>query len=107
MYLLISSILLLRRIQRYAQGTEDEWAIPYARAIEVTFYGYMTGAMFLNRAHFDLVYQLVAVTAAIPIVIVADRERRKLLAARRRKGPALAHEVWVRHKDPFVKLPSA
>ena len=107
LYMIFSSIFLLRRIQRYAKDTPDDWILPYARAIEVTFFGYLTGAMFLNRAHFDLVYQLVAVTAALPVVIAAERERLRQIAARRRKGPALAQQVWVRHKDPFVKLPSA
>jgi probable O-glycosylation ligase (exosortase A-associated) len=106
LFMIFSTIFLLRRIQRLAKDTPDDWVLPYARAIEVTFYGYLTGAMFLNRAHFDLVYQLVAVAAALPVVVVAERERQKALAARRRKGPALAQHVWVRHKDPFVKLPS-
>jgi hypothetical protein len=63
------------------------------------------GAMFLNRAHFDLMYQLVAVGAMLPVVIVAERERQAALR-RRRLGPAVASEVWVRHRDPFVKLPA-
>ncbi len=107
LFMIGSSIALVRRIQRLARQTPDDWVLPFARAIEVTFYGYLTGAMFLNRAHFDLVYQLVAVAAALPVVILAERDRQAALAADARRGPGPARRVWVRHQDPFVKLPSA
>ena len=106
LYMLFSTIFLMRRMQRWVKGTADDWILPYARTIEVTLYGYMTGAMFLNRAHFDLVYQLVGIAVALRAVVLAERVRQSNLESRKRKGPSLAQSVWVRHKDPFVKLPS-
>jgi probable O-glycosylation ligase (exosortase A-associated) len=105
MFILVSTIRRVRRISRVVKGTPEAWAGRYSLAIEVTLYGYMVGATFLNRAHFDLVYQLVAVAVALPLVIAAERERSA--ARRRRTGPAPARDVWVRHADPFAKLPGA
>jgi len=105
LFLLIGSILAMRRLQRVVRGTDDAWVTPYARIVETTLYGYMAGAMFLNRAHFDLMYQLVAVAAVMPAVVLAERGR--LAALRRRRiGPAVHGEVQVRHADAFVKLPT-
>ena len=106
LFLVFGTILSMRRLQRAVRGTGDDWILRYATAIETTLYGYLAGAMFLNRAHFDLMYQLVAVGVMLPVVIVAERERQAALR-RRRLGPAVPSEVWVRHRDPFVKLPSA
>jgi probable O-glycosylation ligase (exosortase A-associated) len=106
LYILIGTIQAMRRMGRAVRGTLDDWITPYANTIQVTLIGYMAGAMFLNRAHFDLMYQLVAVSAAMPVVLVAERERQAALK-KRRLGPKLDHEVWVRHRDPFARLPSA
>lgn len=105
LFLVFGTILSMRRLQRAVRGTDDGWILRYAMAVETTLYGYLAGAMFLNRAHFDLMYQLVAVGVMMPVVIVAERERQAALR-RRRVGPAVPSEVWVRHGDPFVKLPS-
>jgi putative inorganic carbon (hco3(-)) transporter len=104
MYLLYSTLKRVRHVSRVVKGTTEAWAGHYSKAIEVTFYGYLTGAIFLNRAHFDLVYQLAAVAVALPFVVVAERQR--AAESRRRTGPAPAQQVWVRHRDPFIKLPS-
>jgi probable O-glycosylation ligase (exosortase A-associated) len=101
MFMILSTILLARRIARTVRRTADAWVVPYANSIEVTFYGFLTGALFLNRAHFDLIYQLVAVAAAVPAVIVA--ERAVIARKTRRKGPAPARHVEVGHRDPFVR----
>jgi len=106
LYLVFGTIAAMRRLQAAVRGTADEWIRRYSMAIETTLYGYLVGAVFLNRAHFDLMYQLVAVGVMLPVVILAERERVAALR-KRRLGPAVAAEVWVRHKDPFVKLPSA
>jgi O-antigen ligase len=106
LFLLFGTLRAMRRLQAAVRGTADEWVRRYAMAIETTLYGYLVGAVFLNRAHFDLMYQLVAVGVMLPVAVVAERERVAALR-RRRLGPAVAAEVWVRHRDPFVKLPSA
>jgi len=105
MFILITTLRRMRAVTRGVKDTAEAWAGQYSKAIEVTLYGYMVGATFLNRAHFDLVYQLVAVAVAIPLVVAAERER--AAARRRRFGPAPAKSVWVRHADPFVKLPGS
>ena len=104
MYLLTSTILGMRRLARVVRDTADAWVTPYAQTIEVTLVGYMAGAMFLNRAHFDLMYQVVAVGVMLPVVVLAERLRLDALR-KRRLGPAKASEIRVGHGDPFAKLP--
>jgi probable O-glycosylation ligase (exosortase A-associated) len=106
MYILLSTIRAMGKLARSVRNTADDWIERYANTVQVTLIGYMAGAMFLNRAHFDLMYQLVAVSAAMPVVVIAERERQAALK-RRRLGPKLQHEVRVRHTDPFVRLPTA
>jgi probable O-glycosylation ligase (exosortase A-associated) len=106
LYLLLGTISSMRKLARSVRNSADDWVTRYANTVEVTLIGYMAGAMFLNRAHFDLMYQLVAVSAAMPVVVIAERERQAALK-RRRLGPKLEHEVRVRHTDPFVRLPTA
>jgi putative inorganic carbon (hco3(-)) transporter len=105
MYLLISSILGMRRLVRAVANSADDWIRPYAQTIQITLIGYMAGAMFLNRAHFDLMYQVVAVGVMLPVVVLAERQRIDALR-RRRLGPAKTSEVRVGHGDPFVQLPA-
>jgi probable O-glycosylation ligase (exosortase A-associated) len=89
LYMIGGTILLVRKLAKRARGTADAWIIPFSRSIECSLYGFLTGAMFLNRAHFDLTYQLVAISAAMPAVLVAERVRlaREALESRR-MGPA-------------------
>ena len=56
------------------------WFVQYAAAIEISFYGYIVAAMFLNRAHFDLLYHLVAISIALNRL--AKIELREAAAAR-------------------------
>lgn len=106
LYMIFSTIFLARRIARRARGTLDAWVVPYGRAIECSFYGFLTGAVFLNRAHFDLLYQLVAICAALPAVVVADRVRVAREAAARRRGPGPARHVTITSPDPLARLRS-
>jgi probable O-glycosylation ligase (exosortase A-associated) len=93
MFILGSTILLARRLTKRTAGTIDAWVGRYGRAIEVSFLGFMVGATFLNRAHFDLIYQLVGVAAAIPSVVLVEHQR--LLKLGRRPGPAPARSVRI------------
>lgn len=101
MFMLITTIRVVRRLARTVRGTTDDWILPFTYSIEVTFYGFLTGALFLNRAHFDLTYQLVAVAAALPAVVVAERAVTARQA--RRRGPAPARRVEIGHRDPFTR----
>lgn len=104
MFMILSTILFMRRLESQAKKTADEWVLNYTRTIECMFYGFLVGATFLNRAHFDLIYQVIATGTALPLVIRAERERRRRESNR---GPVTrANEAWVRHRDPFVKVPT-
>lgn len=92
-----SSILLLRRIQRRNRVRDGPvWVGHYAAAIEVSLYGYLMGAMFLNRGHFDFMYQLVAIAVAlVPLARMAQVPEQ----AGGRRG---AGTLVVREGDPFL-----
>ena len=67
--MLISSLLSLRRTRKrtLARGG-PRWIIDYANMIEVSLIGFMFGANFLNRAHFDLMYHLVALSLVLSFI---------------------------------------
>ncbi len=102
MFMIISTILLMRRVVSRAKREGDDWVIPYAQAIECTFIGFLVGATFLNRAHFDLVYQLVAAAACLPGIVAYERVHGG--ASARRKGPRLAQEVSVREGGTVTRV---
>jgi probable O-glycosylation ligase (exosortase A-associated) len=102
LYMIFSTIFFMRKIARRVKNTSLSWIRNYSQAIEVCLYGYICGATFLNRAHFDMMYQVIAIATTIPLVMAYELKRGKP----RRPGPGIAREVWVRHRDPFVNLPS-
>ena len=67
--MLISALLTLRRTRRQvlARGG-PRWILDYANMIEVSLLGFMFGANFLNRAHFDLMYHLVALSLVLAFI---------------------------------------
>jgi len=95
LFMIWSTIFLARRVARYARHTSDDWVLPYANAIEVSLYGYLTGALFLNRAHFDLLWQLVAIGTTLPVVVVAERAAQAQRARAARRGPGPARRVTI------------
>jgi probable O-glycosylation ligase (exosortase A-associated) len=44
------------------------WAANYARMMEATTVGFMVGAFFLNRGHFDLIYHWLALVTSLVLV---------------------------------------
>jgi probable O-glycosylation ligase (exosortase A-associated) len=81
--LLLSVFPACRKLRHYAKGRPDlEWAGQYGRMMEATMVGFMTGAVFLNRGHFDLVYHFLALVSCMLFVT--------RLAAR--QGPVVARE---------------
>jgi probable O-glycosylation ligase (exosortase A-associated) len=101
LFMIFSTIRLARKLAKRTRGTADAWVIPYANALECSFYGYLTGALFLNRAHFDLLYQLVAICTTLPLVVVVDRVRQAREDAARRRGPKPARRVSI-GTDPLA-----
>ena len=96
------SLWSLQKTQAQAKEVDQPWAFYYARAIQVSLVAYMAGAMFLNRAHFDLVYQLGAMAVAMPGLIAYELVRYK----RKRRGPVAIEGVEVSSSDPFQRAPT-
>lgn len=70
--LLVLSILAVQRLRREAKRVyERSWILSYCTAFEGALVTFMLGSMFLNRAHFDLIYHYFA------IVIVFERIARE------------------------------
>jgi O-antigen ligase len=71
--LLGSVFFACRRLRIWSrQHLGLEWASHYARLFEATIVGFMVGAFFLNRGHFDLTYHFFSlVTCAM---LVAKKE---------------------------------
>jgi probable O-glycosylation ligase (exosortase A-associated) len=82
------------------QRADLAWAANYARMMEATTIGFMVGAFFLNRGHFDLIYHWLALVTALVMVTrraVARAPQASVVAAARRQvtvrwggSPALA-----------------
>lgn len=64
--LLGSVFFACRRVHRMSRQRPDlQWAGNYARMMEATMVGFLVGAFFLNRGHFDLIYHWLALTTAL------------------------------------------
>ncbi len=63
--LLLSSVFFAcNRMMRLSKRRPDlHWLGCYARGLEASTFGFMIGAMFLNRGHFDLIYHLFALVS--------------------------------------------
>ena len=101
MFMIVGTIVTLEQQRRRYKREGDLWVIPYCNAIQVAMCSFMIGATFLNRAHFDFIYQLVVVATVLPVIVDAERVANKKTA--RRTGPRPAQDVWVRPRDPFVR----
>lgn len=67
--LLGSVFFACRKVLRMSEGRPDlAWAGYYARMMETTTVGFMVGAFFLNRGHFDLVYHWLALVSCLAMV---------------------------------------
>ncbi|MBP8299613.1 MAG: putative O-glycosylation ligase, exosortase A system-associated [Planctomycetes bacterium] len=66
MLLLGSVFVLCSRVYRIGRTRPDlAWAANYARMMEATTVGFMVGAFFLNRGHFDLIYHWLALVTSL------------------------------------------
>ncbi len=102
MFMVVGSIISLELLWRRSKGTPDEWITPYCHGIQVSMCAFMVGATFLNRAHFDFIYQLVVIATVLPTILANERVTERVTAPRR--GPGPARSVWVRHGNPFMKV---
>lgn len=101
MFMLLGTILSLEIGGRRFKRSGDTWLVPYCNAVEVSLIAFLIGATFLNRAHFDLIYQLVVIAGSLPVLALAERSA---TVQSSRTGPRIAQEVWVRHSDPFARV---
>jgi putative inorganic carbon (HCO3(-)) transporter len=56
---------------------EFEWAYSWARMMEATMLGFMIGAFFLNRAHFDLIYHWLGMTTCLGLIFRSEWSARQ------------------------------
>jgi probable O-glycosylation ligase (exosortase A-associated) len=67
--LLASVFVACRRVFRLGRQRPDlAWAADYARMMEATTVGFLVGAFFLNRGHFDLIYHWLALVSSLVAV---------------------------------------
>jgi probable O-glycosylation ligase (exosortase A-associated) len=68
-----TTLWLLRRVRIKAlRRFETGWILNYVRMFEASLIGFLVGAVFLNRAHFDFAYHLISIIVAFGYV--AERE---------------------------------
>ena len=74
--LLLSVFFVCYRMRRMIEGRPDmEWAWFYARMFEATTFGFMIGAVFLNRGHFDLLYHWIALISCMFVIVKFEYAR--------------------------------
>lgn len=74
--LLASVFVACAWVRRTSRGRPDlQWATNYARLMEATTVGFLVGAFFLNRGHFDLIYHWLALVTALVAITAAERRR--------------------------------
>ncbi|GJM20155.1 MAG: hypothetical protein DHS20C15_00700 [Planctomycetota bacterium] len=100
MGMVVGTVLSMMHLARRARKEGMDWAANYASAIQVSTICYLVGATFLNRAHFDFIYQLVIIGSCLPRVMEHERTHFGAL----RSGPRIAQGVTVRHPNPFVNV---
>ncbi len=101
--LLLSVFVTCRRVYKMGVVRPDlRWAMDYARMMEATTVGFMVGAVFLNRGHFDLVYHWIALVTSLAAIAGFHWVRRPE-SERRSAG---APEVTVRQRPSFGAAPA-
>ena len=94
--LLLGSVFFTcRHVSRLSANRPDlAWAGTYARMMETTNVGFMVGAFFLNRGHFDLVYHWLSLVTALSLVAQAAYRAVPEVAGERARGP---RRITVQH----------
>lgn len=55
-------------MRRYGTG----WILNYVRIFEASMFGFLIGAVFLNRGHFDFAYHIIAISVAFHFVALQE-----------------------------------
>lgn len=80
----------------YRIGRSDPrlaWLLDYGRMMEATTVGFLVGAFFLNRGHFDLVYHWLSLVTAL-LAVATSAYRRAPEAATNRAGRRALSVRW-------------
>lgn len=85
-----------RRLNRRRDG--PTWIENYSQAMEVSIWGYLLGATFLNRAMFDLIYMIIGMSAALDILAPTAKEDDES----EEEGPPV---LTIRSKDGYLGPP--
>lgn len=86
--LLASVFVACAWVRRSSRSRPDLlWAANYARLMEATTIGFLVGAFFLNRGHFDLIYHWLALVTALVAIAAAERRRAPVAEREARRGP--------------------
>ena len=96
--LLLSVFTTCSRVFKMGRMRPDmAWAMDYARMMEATTVGFMVGAVFLNRGHFDLLYHWLALVTSLAFVAGNAWARRPV-----RAESAASNEVTVTRRGGFL-----
>ncbi len=107
--MIFSTLLLMLKLKKTARTRDGpRWMINYANMIESSLLGFLVGATFLNRSHFDLLYHLVAMGGALYLVAMQTLNDRDKQPDEEEETPNQAEEpVFPKdpYKDPFQDDP--
>jgi hypothetical protein len=68
-----AALLACGRVRRQCKGfPERVWAFDLASNLQVTFVGFAVAGTFLNKAFYDMYWQLLAVTVVLSVVVSRD-----------------------------------
>ncbi|MBL9078719.1 MAG: putative O-glycosylation ligase, exosortase A system-associated [Planctomycetes bacterium] len=103
--LLLGSVFLVcRKVFRIGRARLDlAWAADYARMMEATTVGFLVGAFFLNRGHFDLIYHWLALVTCLAGVAFAAWRRAPVGTT----APVGSRTVEVRRRPVGSVVPAA
>jgi probable O-glycosylation ligase (exosortase A-associated) len=105
--LLVLSLIDCWRIRLEARRRyHASWIISYATMFEATLATFMLGSMFLNRAHFDLIYHYFAIVMVFG-VIARRQMRDEQRYPRRRAGTVRGGPLVARSPGGFGARPAA
>ncbi len=67
----------LWRVRRRARASGTRWAHDAARCLSASLLAFMVGGTFLNRAHFDLIYHVMALCACLDRILAWEIRQRR------------------------------
>ena len=66
-------LVTLVRLHLVAHWYRSDWVRIYARMLQISIVGYVTGGMLLDMAYFDLFYHLVAMSVGLEVAAAAEQ----------------------------------